>query len=241
MFLLIVVFSFNIVVLVLFLFLILVFTSLFYYIHCCTSLYCYFHALLLSTFVPCCSHTLLHFDVARNFHALLHLVVKRYCTSLLHLATPHKPCCSSLSRLATLHCHSLILLLSHLAACALLPCHRASLHYIVPYYYTLLVVAPCCLAITACYLPFPGTSWPPPPPPLLFCCLVACCLALLICLVSWYSLLTFLCKWRSLEQHQQVSSNNKGFFFSIFLEFFFPLWYFICLFCFCFSFFFGVE
>jgi hypothetical protein len=31
---------------------------------------------------------------------------------------------------------------------------------------------------------------------------------LLRCLVSWYSFLIFLGKWRSLKQHQQASSNN---------------------------------
>jgi hypothetical protein len=44
---------------------------------------------------------------------------------------------------------------------------------------------------------------------------------LLLCLVSWYSFLIFLCKWRSLEQHQQASSNVKFFFYIISQVFFF--------------------
>jgi hypothetical protein len=53
---------------------------------------------------------------------------------------------------------------------------------------------------------------------------------LLLYLVSWYSLLIFLCRWRSLEQHQQASSNNNLFFPPpIFLSFFF-LCFVFCLF-----------
>jgi hypothetical protein len=43
---------------------------------------------------------------------------------------------------------------------------------------------------------------------------------LLLCLVSWYSFLILLCKWRSLEQHQQVSSNNIFVFFCFVFCFF---------------------
>jgi hypothetical protein len=75
-----------------------------------------------------------------------------------------------------------------------------------------------------------------PPPPLLFHCIVARYHTLMFYHVSWYSLPTLLCMWRSLDQHQQASSNNKGFFFPRFLEFFFFPLYFVYLFCFCLSF-----
>jgi hypothetical protein len=49
-------------------------------------------------------------------------------------------------------------------------------------------------------------------PPLLLHCLVTHCRALLFYLMNSYSFPTFLCRWRSLEQHQQVSSTNIVFF-----------------------------
>ncbi len=174
--------------------------------------------LCFSYVVFCCFCTLL-------FVALLHLVVVLYSSCVV-------PCCLGYfvahNLLFTICCsqfvvHDLLLticyscfaaLQSCLTSCwALLPCHHAQL-----------------LAFFRYLLPLPL--------PLLFCYLVAHCRALLLCLVSWYSLLILLCKWRSLEQHQQASSNNKGnIFFQIFLSFFFFALYFVCLFCFCLSFF----
>jgi hypothetical protein len=84
-----------------------------------------------------------------------------------------------------------------------------------------IIALPSCI-LMPCFPPLLGTSWPTP-----HCCFVA----LLLYLVSWYSLLTFLCKWRSLEQHQQASSNNM-FFFLNFSSFFF---FFLYVVCFCFS------
>jgi hypothetical protein len=110
------------------------------------------------------------------------------------------PCCTSLSRLV-----------AHVAL-LLAPCSSwFAIHDLLfmPYFFALLVIGPCCFAITHSYLPYSGTSYPP----LLFCHLTTRCRALLLCLVNWYSLLILLCKWKSSEQHQQVSSNNKGIFF----------------------------
>jgi hypothetical protein len=97
----------------------------------------------------------------------------------------------------------------HCACSFLPPYHRVLL---LPWHHTLL-------------LPFSSASCPP------HCCfinLLLYCRTLLLCFISWYSLLTLLCKWRSSEQHQQASSN-RGFFFPnpwiIFLCFVF------CLFC----------
>jgi hypothetical protein len=94
---------------------------------------------------------------------------------------------------------------------------------------TFLVDGPCCPTIVPCYSPFSSTSCPLTP--LLLCCLVVHYHTLLFCLVCWYSIFTLLCRWKSLEQHQQASSNNKGFFLPTFIEFF----------LFCLSFLFWIE
>jgi hypothetical protein len=77
--------------------------------------------------------------------------------------------------------------------------------------------------------------------PLLFHCLIVRYHVVLLHLVNWYSLPTLMCRWRSFEQQQEVSSNNRGFFFPKCLEFFFFVLYFVCLFYFCLSFFFGLN
>ncbi len=174
-----------------------------------------FEVILCSSCVaPCCLFALLHLVVMPCFFCVV-------------------PCCSccfdDCTLLFTICCLQFV-------ACALLPCHCALL-VVGPCYLPLCLVGcwallPChhCLAITPNCLPFSSTSYPPPTLPLLFRYLVICCFALLFCFVSWYSLLILLCKWRSLEQHQQASSNNRGFSFPhIFLSLFF-LCFVFCLF-----------
>ncbi len=92
--------------------------------------------------------------------------------------------------------------------------HFHALLFVLTPCYSRLSPCHCCPTIThpctllPCYPPFSRTSYPPP---LLFHCLVAHSHVLLLCFVSWYFLLTFLCRWKSLEHHQQASSK---FFFS---------------------------
>ncbi len=165
--------------------------------------------LLLSCFAPCCSRASLHFVVAPNsYHITLY-----YFRAFVHLFV--MPCSSCVALYCFCSC-ALLLSFSRLAI-------RTTLLFmpycptITPCCFTLLFVRPCCPAIMPCYSPFSSTSYPLTP--LLFCCLVAHNHTLLLCLVYWYSIFTFLCRWRSLEQHQQASSNNKGFYFSTFFEF----------------------
>jgi hypothetical protein len=126
-----------------------------------------------------------------------------YSRALLALPT----CCScSCALLVIVRCcsHSYTLLFAPIALLSL-PCHHALL-----------------FAIFKCFLP-------PAPCLLLFRCFDVRSCASLFYLVSWYSLLTFLCRWRNLEQHQQASSKNKGFFFPLIFQVFF-LWFLFCLF-----------
>jgi hypothetical protein len=148
------------------------------------------------------------FEVALGYSCIVALpsLFSHFATSM--------PCCTPL-----LH---VVLLVSRLVAhdslltlCypAIVPCCPT----IVSCYSALLVVGPCYLTIAPNYSPFSSIFCPPPPPspPLLLCCLDVHCRALIFYLVNWYSFLTLLCRWRSLEQHQQASSNNRGIFFQI--------------------------
>ncbi len=150
--------------------------------------------------------------------------------------------CLAYSR-ALLHCFCTLLWYSH----TLLQFFHASL-FCTLLLYVLCLATSCfafmryCAAFTPCYshlspshyclaimhphalLPTTFKYLLAPPP---HCCFVA----LLLCLISWYSFLTVLCKWRSLEQHQQASSNNM-FFFSLNFSSFFFLFFVCCLFLF---------
>ncbi len=121
------------------------------------------------------------------------------------------PCCSGYFVACTLF---LTICCSWFVAHALLPCHHA-----------LLLCFVGCWTLMFCHHAelFAFFKYLLPSPP--------CCFAtLLLCLVNWYSFFTFLCKWRSLEQHQQASSKNIDIlFFHIFLSVFF-LCFVICLF-----------
>jgi hypothetical protein len=153
----------------------------------------------------------------------------------------------------------LVVLASHLVAFILVPCYfhcfvvhalmfvLPCFHYLTPFDALLLTpccptIVPCwlmglatlplCLVVLPCWLLGLATHHYYSPlkkyllhPPMCHCCFVA----LLLYLVSWYSFPILLCKWRNLGQHQ-VSSNNKGFFFSRFLEFFFLCFVFFCFF-----------
>jgi hypothetical protein len=135
------------------------------------------------------------------FHALLHLYVMP-CSSCV---VPYYFCsCTLLLSFSCLVIRAILLFA---------PCCPA----IAPCYSTLLVVGPCCPTIVPCYSPFSSTF--SPLTPLFLWCLVVhyhtLLLYLVLYLVCWYSILTFLCRWRNLEQHQQASSNNKGIFFYI--------------------------
>lgn len=123
--------------------------------------------------------------------------------------------CYSLSYLATLPCNSL----SHLVA---LPCcsssHLVSRHALlftvelIVHLRTLLLVVMLnylhlCLVV---YLSFFKHLLPPPPPiVVLLLCWLPSFLVVMPFYVNWYSFPTLLCKWRSLEQHQQVSFNKQ--------------------------------
>jgi hypothetical protein len=73
---------------------------------------------------------------------------------------------------------------------ASLPCHRTLLFYLISYW----ALLPChCTLLLAFFKYFMSP---------LHCCFVVHCHALLFCLINSYSLLTLLCRWRSLEQHQ---------------------------------------
>ncbi len=106
------------------------------------------------------------------------------------------------------HCYTLLLSLLHLHALpsrlATLPCYYA----IMPRVHALLLYLVVCHALLFTFSL--GTSCHTP--------IVARLHALLFYFVSWNSLPTLLCKWRSSkQQQQQVSSNNIGkFLFQIF-------------------------
>ncbi len=121
---------------------------------------------------------------------------------------------------ATLVCYLVVRTLLLTLFLLLTPCysqgHIGCSHLASPYHYTCCcpTIAPCYhLAITPCSFLFQVPPSPLAPPP--NCCFIALllyCCTLLQSIVSWYSLFTLLCKWKSLEQHQQASSS-KGFFF----------------------------
>lgn len=232
---------------VLFLFLVFSFIALLLsYFACC-------HTLLLLHSVPnLLSHLVV--VVAPCLFLRLGVVAFYYCHALLllHLACSHILLLSCLAYFCALMLLCLTcfraLLLSHLIV--FMPCYSCvrALFDLTPY--CSLVFAPCCpLVLTPCYslvlvpccFQFRALLLMLVAMLLLIghCTLVLtifkylsphCCFhALLLYLVSWYSLLIFLCRWRSLEQHQQASSNNKGFFLNNIFEFCFLC--FVCLFC----------
>ncbi len=130
-------------------------------------------------------------------------------------------------------CHVLYLHALLLCRCALLfiivPCYFALLLIVTPCcfalllampYYSLLrlllTFAPCCslsclttcnLRLVVCLLFFQVPLATPPIVALLLCCSPSF-LVIMPFYVNWDSFPTFLCKWRSLEQNQQVSFNK---------------------------------
>jgi hypothetical protein len=156
----------------------------------------------------------------------LHLVIFVFCTLLLFVVTPYSyhitHCCfHALLHLSLMPCFSCVVPYCFCSHTLLFSFSRLAIRtnlLFAPCCSTFLVDGPCCPTIVPCYSPFSSTSCPLTP--LLFCCLVVHYHTLLLCLVCWYSIFTLLCRWRSLEQHQQASSNNKGFFLPTFIEFF---------------------
>jgi len=176
---------------------------------------CYFHscALLLSFLHPIVCALLLSFS----------LMLPCFCYFIVH--TWLLMCCCSCLVAHTLlfclvswwpFCLAIIIVPSHLVGWwALLPCHCALMFYL----------ASCWLFVVIFYL----FQAPLGLPPFLLHYLVAHCCTLLFCLIHWYSLPTFLCRWRSLEQHQQNSSTNN----------IYIILFFVCLFCILFVIFFS--
>lgn len=106
-----------------------------------------------------------------------------------------------------------------------MPCYSTLLLAIVPCCFTLLfIVAPCyspsCLATWIFFKYFL------PIPPLLFA-FVFCCFGFFM---NWYSFPTFLCMWRSLEQHPTEVNKNSQFFWVFFLSFVLLLLFLVILF-----------
>ncbi len=185
------------------------YSSLHFVAHCRTLL-----LYLILTFAPCCSH------LATLLNTYLCALLLAPC----YFAFLFMPCCYPLLLPCCLHLTILPSLPSRFAApCALVlvtPCY--SPHLAAHRHTSLLTFTPWCSPS------FSGTFCQPPN-----CCFVALLLAFMPCCfafyVSWYSLPTFLCRWRSLEQQQhQASSNKSKFAFPKILTFF--LSFIFCLF-----------
>ncbi len=183
--------------------------------HCLANLVlCYSRTLLAIT--P--SYSLLSCLVAPLYHALLLFALVLYYTSLSCLVDFYS--CALLHLVVTSYCLAIIALPLCVVALptlgASLPCHHTLLFYLV----NCQALLPCCLAIAPCYSFFLGTSWLPSIVASLPCC-SSSRLAVLPCqfVLPPHSLVEV----ESLEQHQKTSSNNEGFFFPKFLEFFLSL------------------